>query len=347
MPLCWKQQLNLRKELMEITHEESLENYAHQLRFSIEKYQPHGRKINAFSHVFMGGLGGSGIGARITQSYFADQCPVPMEVVSDYTLPRYVSEKTLVILNSYSGNTEETLSLYEQARERKATIIVLASGGQLLKQAREDGCQTYEIETGYQPRMTIGYSLTYLQLIFSELLDINVAGELEAIAEEMESQQETLIAEATKMFQMFKSTLQNKFVTVCDIPFYQVAVRFCQQLNENSKCEGFVSVLPESNHNVIESYYGKLPTNFVFLRTTLHERVTARFDFVASLLEVANNKVYVIEVPAFDLQAIFELIYVLDWFTIMAAEEKGVDTLMIANIRSLKEYLDQLNQLAE
>ncbi|MDX5319622.1 MAG: hypothetical protein LPK45_01045, partial [Bacteroidota bacterium] len=140
----------------------------------------------------------------------------------------------------------------------------------------------------------------------------------------------------------FASTLNRRYTIITDAAYFGVAWRFAQQLNENSKMEAFVSTLPEANHNVIESYYGQLPTNFIFLNSNSNERVSARFDFVSALLERENNKIAMIETEGLDIPTMFEVTYILDWFTINITEPLKVDPMQIENIISLKDYLSEV-----
>src|SRR5690606_37296017 len=135
----------------------------------------------------------------------------------------------------------------------------------------------------------------------------------------------------------FQEQLNRRYTILTDAAFYGVAVRFAQQLNENSKQEAFVNTLPEANHNVIESYYGQLPGNFIVLNSNANERVSARFDFVTGLLERENNKVAVIETEGVSLSSLFDIIHLLDWFSISITEPLEVDPMQIANIIALKE----------
>ena len=113
-----------------ITHQSSLNDFTSQIKFVLNTYHNHSLNASNFSNIVIGGLGGSGIGAQITKAWFFDKLPIPLETVADYNLPAYCDSKTLVILNSYSGNTEETLSLFSEAKEKGCKIICIASGGQ-------------------------------------------------------------------------------------------------------------------------------------------------------------------------------------------------------------------------
>lgn len=330
-----------------ITHHSSLNDFTSQIKFVLNTYHNHSLKASNFSNIVIGGLGGSGIGAQITKAWFFDKMPIPVETISDYNLPGFANSKTLVILNSYSGNTEETLTLFSEAKEKGCTIVCIAAGGKLAELAKENNLTFYQLEGGFQPRMTIGYGLSFLFLILGELADVDTRPELEEVIEKFEEMHDYQVDSAKSIFHYFKSSFKNKFVVVADKYFAPVAVRFCQQLNENSKLEGFVNVLPEANHNVIESYYGRLNTNFVFLYTDLNPRVHARFDFITSHLELENNKVLNLLVPEYSIFSIFDMIYRLDWVTLFLADEHGYDPMKIENIIELKDYLTNLEIIDE
>lgn len=327
---------------MTITHESSLENFTDQINFVLNNYKPHGLKAAQFSNVIMGGLGGSGIGAAIAKTYFSNSFPIPIDAINNYYLPAYVDDKSLVVLNSYSGNTEETLSMYEDAKGRGCTILIIASGGKLLEIAKDNGHHYNLLETGYQPRMTIGYGLSYLLMTLGELVAYDTRTELIEVVTEFQENQDMQIDSAQRIFNYFKGSLKNKFVIVSDAAFAPIALRFTQQINENAKLEAFVNVLPESNHNVIESYVDRLQTNFVMLYGDSNERVSARFDFLISHLELDNNKVLPLFVPEYNIHAIFDMIYRLDWVSVLMANELNAPLMEVPIITNLKEYLANL-----
>jgi glucose/mannose-6-phosphate isomerase len=323
-----------------ITHQSSLENFHNQLTYVQKNYVPHGLQASSFSHVLIGGLGGSGIGGVIAKTWFSNRFPIPVEVVNNYELPGYINEKSLVILSSYSGNTEETLAMFEEAVSRKATVLVVSAGGRLTELAKEKGLLYYPVETGYQPRMALGYSLGFLLRILAELIGEDVHADMEAAADKLKHN-DHLKQTAINLQQKFQGSLNRRYTILSDAAFYGIAVRFAQQLNENAKQEAFVNLLPEANHNVIESYYGQLPSNFIVLNSNSNERISSRFDFVTALLERENNKVAIIETETFTLSTLFEVIHLLDWFSVNIAEPLSVDPMEIENIMSLKEFLSE------
>src|SRR5437899_3710204 len=105
------------------------------------------------------GMGGSAIGGDLAAALLADELKVPMSVHRDYGLPAYVGRDSLVIASSYSGNTEETLSSFEEARKRGAKVLVLTTGGKLAELARASGYPLVTFSYKARPRATLGYSL--------------------------------------------------------------------------------------------------------------------------------------------------------------------------------------------
>lgn len=330
-----------------ITHESSLEQFTEQFDFVLENYTNHGLKANDFNNIVLGGLGGSGIGALIAKNWFYDKFPISIETVADYELPAFIGEKTLVVLNSYSGNTEETLSMFDQAVEAGCQILILTGGGKLKEKAEEKNIKVYPLKGGYQPRMTIGYGLSYLLLILGEVIGQDLRDEIKEVRSKFEQNNALQLESAGRIFDYYKGSIKNKFVIVSDRQFAPIAVRFQQQVNENAKLEAFVNVLPEANHNVIESYTDRLDTNFLMLYSTANHRVESRFDFLVSHLELENNKVLPLQIPEFNLYAMFDVIYRLDWVSVHLANELGAPLMEVPIITNLKEFLSNIEVVYE
>ncbi|HNT37109.1 MAG TPA: bifunctional phosphoglucose/phosphomannose isomerase, partial [bacterium] len=115
------------------------------------------------------GMGGSAVGGDFLRCCAYDQARIPISVVRGYTVPNSVDCHTLAILCSYSGNTEETLSCYEQAIQKKAQILCITSGGKVEKLAKEHGHPLLKIPGGLPPRSALGYSFAPLLRVFERL----------------------------------------------------------------------------------------------------------------------------------------------------------------------------------
>jgi glucose/mannose-6-phosphate isomerase len=320
---------------------DALSKFPQQIDHVLQHYQAHGLKISRFRHMVICGLGGSGIGGRIAKVLCEPTSPVPIEVVSDYVLPGFTSGDTLVIASSYSGNTEETLSMYQEAQKVGAPVIAISTGGHLLEKAQADGFIRYETVPGFQPRMALGYSLTTLLLILEELGMGDFRASMEASRDRLSGNPESFIKQAQEMMDGFPRAKTDKYVVVVDRAAEPFGLRFCQQLNENSKHEAFLSELPEANHNQIETYYGQMPTNFVLLDGGSSERTSLRFQFLKGLLERQGNSVFHKQLDGSSLPDMLAFSYVLDWYSLLLADAKNLNSEAIPNIKELKEYLSK------
>ncbi len=120
-------------------------------------------------NIILTGMGGSAIGGDLARSYLTYELKVPFTVCRNYLLPEYVNDKSLVFVSSYSGETEETLSAFQEAKRRKAKIIAITSGGTLFRECNKDGFPFILIPKGFPPRAALGYSFTPILITLSRL----------------------------------------------------------------------------------------------------------------------------------------------------------------------------------
>ncbi len=111
-------------------------------------------------NIVITGLGGSGIGGRIVAQLVQENANLPIFINNNYTLPGFVNEKTLVIVSSYSGNTEETLAAMKQALSKGAEVACITSGGEVNELAKTHHLNVINIPGGNPPRTMLAYSLT-------------------------------------------------------------------------------------------------------------------------------------------------------------------------------------------
>ena len=113
-------------------------------------------------NILICGLGGSGIGGTIVSDIISPKANIPIAATKDYSIPNFVDKHTLVIANSYSGNTEETLYALEKCQARGAEIAVITSAGKLKKIAEEKNYNKIIIPSDKPPRAMFGYAFTEL-----------------------------------------------------------------------------------------------------------------------------------------------------------------------------------------
>jgi glucose/mannose-6-phosphate isomerase len=245
------------------------------------------------------GMGGSAIGGDFFRVLLQRESGVPVFNVRGYDLPPFVTEKTLVIASSFSGNTEETLSAFGQALARPCRKLAITSGGKLLATARSNGVPALSYAFKGEPRAAVGWGLMPLLAIGEKLgLMQGVQADVDEMLSVMEAIQKEIGVEApasgNEAKQVARRLHQKLPVTYGAGSLTEVAHRWKTQLNESSKVWAFYEELPELHHNAIIGY--KLPTGIarntmvVFLRSEdiIHPRVLLRYDFTERLLRDAG-----------------------------------------------------------
>nr|PZN04549.1 MAG: bifunctional phosphoglucose/phosphomannose isomerase [Bacillota bacterium] len=255
-----------------------------------------GLKFYNIVNVVICGLGGSAIGGDLAKMVAGDSCHLPVFVNRDYHLPPFVDDRTLVVASSYSGNTEETLAAYDEARAKKAKMVAITTGGELKNKALSDEVPVITIPAGLPPRAAIGYSLMPLLVLLEELGIVQgckkqIAGavelmkkERENLAPEVAEEKNAAKALARKLYGKIPVIYGSQGVTDA------LAVRWKGQMNENSKHPAFFNVFPELNHNEIMGFEGdpellKLMEIVILRSPEENERVKKRIEITSSLIK--------------------------------------------------------------
>ena len=205
------------------------------------------------------GMGGSAIGGEILQDWLRDELPIPIQVCRDYTLPAYVNKDTLVFVNSYSGNTEETLTAFLTAIHRKCTVIAVTSGGQLGSFCKKLQVPHMIIPAGLQPRVAIPYMFFPLPVLMKKMGIIsNIETELEEAIHVLErvakANAPTIPTKNNKAKKIAQELMETIPVIYGFRQYGSIAHRLKAQFNENSKVPSKCDVFPELNHNETVGY---------------------------------------------------------------------------------------------
>jgi glucose/mannose-6-phosphate isomerase len=213
--------------------------------------------LSGVTRVVLCGMGGSAIGGSLLAALTANESRVPLTVSRDYDLPAWAQgPDTLVIGSSHSGNTEETLSAFKQAVERKTTLMAITTGGQIADMCRQAGGTLWTFDYKSQPRAAVGYSFGLPLRLFCRAGWI--ADQAQALAEAaaaMRNQQQTLRAESPATRNPAKrmaGQFVDRFVIIFGSGFMgTVARRWKGQISENAKAWAQFEELPEMNHNSV------------------------------------------------------------------------------------------------
>jgi len=259
-------------------------------------------------NVVVAAMGGSALGARVISALYSESLKVPLEIVNDYRLPSYVGKETLVIADSYSGTTEETLASYEEAKNKGAKIYCTAAGGTLSKIASEDKVPLYTINPIYnpsnQPRMSLGYSIGSMSQLLSKLKLIDLRGEevKKACAFVKNLSGEFKLEKANNNAINTAEGLFNKIpILIAASHLLGASHAAKNQINENAKTFAAAFPIPELNHHLIESlkFPESNPTNlaFVFYESELYlPRTQKRFKLTKELAEKNGIRTYTYKV---------------------------------------------------
>lgn len=251
-----------------------------------------GLKPEQIDNIVYAGMGGSALPATFLQSWPGHN--LPFEIVRNYSLPGYVSEKTLFICASYSGNTEETLSALAQAEGKKAQIVVIAAGGKLLELATQKGYPFLQIPTGIQPRMSSFYFIAAIAKLFSTLglIGEEKIEELRStgqwLSQQMTSWDPTSPVASNPAKQLAQELAGKTAVVYSGPLLFPSANKFKICINENAKNLAWVNQYPEFNHNEFigwSSHPTEKPFAVVEIRSDLENpRVQRRFEVSEKLL---------------------------------------------------------------
>ncbi|MCS7073179.1 MAG: bifunctional phosphoglucose/phosphomannose isomerase, partial [Bacteroidia bacterium] len=298
---------------------ELIRNFPNQLEEAIQIGQTiRWQSLNPpFQNLVILGLGGSAFGGEVIKNYCFNQCPIPIQICRGYEIPSYVSEQSLIIASSYSGNTEETLATLYQAIQKKAQIICITSGGKVAELAKQHEFTCIQLPTGYPPRTAAGFS------IVQQLFILHHFGLINDFLPDLKSsiiRLQNFNQEHFELARWIAKECYKKIPVVYASDLYEsVAVRFRQQIEENAKQLCWHHLIPEMNHNELVGW--ELPQDLlkqltvIFFRSQFdHERVAIRMDINRNLIRPKASKVIEIYPEGNNLlETLFYFLHLSDW----------------------------------
>jgi glucose/mannose-6-phosphate isomerase len=295
-------------------------------------------------NVLICGLGGSGIGGTIVSDIISPKVNIPIAATKDYSIPNFVNEHTLVIANSYSGNTEETLYALEKCQSRGAEIAVITSGGKLKTTAEENNYNKIIIPGNQPPRAMFGYAFTELFFMLNHygIIDNSFKEGFNKAIILLDVEKADIQKKAMDLAK--KMHKQTPVIYVAN-GFEGVAVRFRQQINENSKMLCWHNVIPEMNHNellgwrtniddlAVVYFRNKCDYNRNQIRMDINKKVISKFT--SNITEIWSKGDSLIENSLYHIS-------VGDWTSWYLSEMNNVDAIEIDVIDFLKGELAKI-----
>ncbi len=251
------------------------------------------------SNIVVLGMGGSALGSELIRSLYKEELAIPLEIVNHYHVPNTVTKNTLVLASSYSGTTEEVVSAAQEARQRKAKVMVISSGGTLAAWAKTNNYPALVFSTNNNPcgspRMGLGYSIFGQLALFAKLgflkisaADLNEALKTMAVCEQKFGADNPEKNNPAK--QMAVNLLHKSAWYFGAEHLSGNAHIAANQMNENAKRFAGYFIVPELNHHLMEGMLfpenNKNNIKFVLMESELYdERVQKRFSITAQVLD--------------------------------------------------------------
>ena len=295
--------------------------------------------------IFVAGLGGSGIGADFVSAIISREAQVPYLVSKGYKIPQYVDKNTLAIISSYSGNTEETISSFKQIEKTGAKIIVISSGGELIKAAKKKGYDFIQVPGDWpSPRACLGYS-TVAQLAVLTHLGFISDKSIKSISKSVKLINKESAAIKRSARSIAKKLYKKMPIIYCEDRIEPAAVRLRQHINENSKKLCWHHVIPEMNHNELVGWKDKNKDLVVlYLRNSDdYSRNQIRMEINQKIIKKLTPNIINVYSKGTDLvQRLMYLVHMGDWVSWYLSQLRGQDAIEVDVIDYLKSELSKV-----
>ena len=292
--------------------------------------------------VYVAGIGGSGIGGDFVAEMIADECKVPFLVGKGYGIPAYVDENTLAIISSYSGNTEETLSAFDQIEKTGAKVVCIASGGKVIARAKEAGYDYILVPGDWpSPRACLGFSLVQQIFVLQKLGLISsvISRQIKTAIDVVKYDQDDIRKEALNIA---KKLFGKTAIIYTTNRMESVAKRLRQQINENAKLLCWHNVIPEMNHNELVGWKdNRQDIAVLFIRNKDDfKRNSKRIEINKEIISKLSSSVTEVYSKGQSLpEKMLYLVNLGDWVSYYMSEMHGVDSIEVDVIDYLKEEL--------
>jgi glucose/mannose-6-phosphate isomerase len=298
------------------------------------------------------GMGGSGISGDVAAAAFNDELPVPITVLKQIRTPAFVGPETLAIAVSYSGDTEETVSMASSAVERGAQLVAISCGGRLADVARDAGALHLPCPPGFMPRAAIGALVAPLLVtLYRAGLAPGAHANLVAAQAQLARRRDRCVPAVTGAANPARELARRLDRT---IPIIYgggalggvAAYRWKCDVNENAKAPAFWHQYPELDHNEICGWgqHGDVTRQMLSLVELRHgfehKRLKLRFEATREIIEECVHQVLSVEAEGEGrLAQLLDLMYVGDWTSCYLALQSDVDPGPIDAIFDLKSRL--------
>lgn len=291
-----------------------------------------------FKNIVIAGMGGSALPGELLKMFAQElNLKLPVIVSRDYSLHSYAGPDSLVIAISYSGNTEETVSAYMEAKKKDFSLAVIASGGKLKELAEEDKNPFALIPSGTPPRLAIGYQFAAL---LGLLANSGIIENQEQVLQELASSLKP--EEAMGPARELAEKIKNKTPLIYTSENYrQLAYILKIQINENGKRHAFYNCFPELNHNEMVGYTTKNDFYALIFKSEDDDpRIVKRMELTAKLIQDKGYDADIIDISEKNrYNRVFNTALFGAWLSYFFAVQNEIDPTPVDIIEDFKKSL--------
>lgn len=307
-------------------------------------------------NLVIAGMGGSAISGDILIDLIKDKIEIPIEVCRDYDLPNFVNENSLVVIISYSGNTEETISCFNNAVEKNAKVVCITSNGILEKLCKRYRVPLIKVPSNLKPRAAFPFLFISLLRIIDNFekktIALDGADEASKIIEEIRDKnfdkEKKELRKEGEIYDIANIAYKKDAIIIyCSECLKGVATRIKTQINENSKMLSWFSTIPEINHNEISGWQEVKKSDFIviFLRDRNEsESIRTRIEYTK---EILKNKAHVKEIWSIGnsrLAKLFSLVYQGDILSLYIGKMRKVNVDEVPLQDRIKDILSKVKK---
>jgi glucose/mannose-6-phosphate isomerase len=318
-----------------------LKNFPQQLTEAL-KIARDARVSGSFDNIVICGVGGSALAGDLFETYF-EKLRIPVHINRNYQLPKEAGSNSLVVVITFSGNTEEPISAFREALDKGMSMVGIASGGQLERLCKKNGIPIVILPKGpknFQPRHALGYAFASLVKVLSNSRIIPSKDE------EITNTADILSGlDLQKDSQAFAKRLYKKIPVVYSSERWEKVARIWKiKFNESSKVMAFFNWFPELNHNEMighteASVQGNFHTIIIRDKEDL-PRIKKRMELTADLLQSRGEEVTLVDTMDTDmLTKIFATILYGDWIAYWLAMLYKIDPTPVDLVEEFKKKL--------
>lgn len=315
-------------------------------------------KLNkTINKIVLNGMGGSNLGARLIASALTEQLTIPLIIEPGYTVPGYVDAQTLYIISTYSGSTEEPLSVIKQVQIQGGQLAVITAnqpGNHLVDLVKQNNWPAYLFNPQYnpsgQPRLGLGYAIFGLLGLLSSLNLFNfkiaeaeqLIAQLTKINQQWLPEQLTANNDAKQLAEQLKSRQIWLIGPACLTGNLHI---LRNQINETGKHLANYLTVPELNHYAMEglSFPVSVPETVAILSfklAGLSDRLNKRLSLTDEVFEQNNLPVFHYRAQSTNqLGQALEILAFGSWLSYYLGLLNGVDPVKIPWVDLFKEKL--------